>query len=108
MKANRYLDARLVILAAAILAAASCGWSDCGSIPFYSPFLIDLDIETTEDSRPALTDKGIYNEIVDTLTIRNPKYENAMDFTIDTVKHDINEVCRIIMDMLNLKTRQEG
>lgn len=59
--------------------------------------------ETTEDSRPALTDKGIYDEINDTLTFRNPKYENAMDFSVDTVKHDIPAVCEIIVDQLNLK-----
>ncbi len=58
--------------------------------------------DTTEDSRPALTDKGIYDEINDTLTIRNPKYDNAMDFSVDTVTHDIDAVCNVIMDQLNL------
>ncbi len=60
--------------------------------------------ETTEDSRPALTDKGIYDEIVETLTIRNPKYEKAMDFSVNTVDHDIPEVCRIIIENLHLDT----
>ncbi len=63
--------------------------------------------ETTEDSRPALTDKGIYDEIKETLLIRNPKYEKAMDFSVSTVDYDIKEVCRIIMDKFNIDTNKK-
>lgn len=55
------------------------------------------DLNTT-DFRPALTDKGIFDEIEETLSIRNPLYETAMDFFIDTDELSIDSVCRKIID----------
>jgi len=52
--------------------------------------------ESTEENRPALTDKGIFDEIEETLNFRNPIYEGAMDFSIDTDILTIEEICTII------------
>ena len=52
-----------------------------------------LKDETTEDSRPSLTSKGLMEEIEETLIYRNPFYENAMDFSVDTDNIDIENVC---------------
>jgi len=50
----------------------------------------------TEENRPALTDKGIFDEIEETLTIRNPLYDGAMDFAIETDTLTVEEICTII------------
>ena len=54
----------------------------------------------TEKSRPALTDKGIFEEIAETLNIRNPIYQKAMDIAIDTDQLTPEDICRIIKEKL--------
>ena len=60
-----------------------------------------LKDETTEDLRPSLTSKGLMEEIEETLIYRNPFYEKAMDFFVDTDNLDIENVCLIIQKKLN-------
>jgi len=60
-----------------------------------------LKDETTEDSRPSLTSKGLMEEIEETLISRNPFYEKAMDFSVDTDNIDIENVCITIQKKLN-------
>ena len=52
----------------------------------------------TGDFRPALTDKGIFDEIEETLLSRNPLYEKAMDFFIKTDSLSVDKICKMIMD----------
>ncbi len=54
--------------------------------------------QTSVDSRPALTDKNQYDEIVSTLKTRTPLYESAMDFAVDTDDIPVEEVCRYILN----------
>ncbi len=54
----------------------------------------------TAGQRPNLTDKGIFHEVEEILMARNPLYEKAMDFAIDTDKHDEKNICKIIMEKL--------
>jgi len=54
----------------------------------------------TEKSRPALTDKGVFEEIEETLSIRNPIYEKAMDIAVDTDHMMPEDICDIIHDKL--------
>lgn len=56
--------------------------------------------ETTADSRPSLTNRGLLEEIEDTLFERNPLYEDAMDFSVDTDERQIKEICEIIVNGL--------
>ncbi|MCD6271247.1 MAG: shikimate kinase [Deltaproteobacteria bacterium] len=56
--------------------------------------------ETTADSRPSLTNRGLLEEIEDTLSERNPLYEDAMDFSVDTDEKQIKEICEIIVNGL--------
>ncbi|RLC26237.1 MAG: shikimate kinase [Deltaproteobacteria bacterium] len=60
-----------------------------------------LKDETTEDSRPSLTSKGLMEEIEETLIYRNPFYEKAMDFSVYTDNIDIKNVCLTIQKKLN-------
>ena len=55
---------------------------------------------STEKSRPALTDKGVFAEIEETLKIRDPIYKKAMDVAIDTDHMAPEEVCSIIWEKL--------
>ena len=48
--------------------------------------------ENTDDLRPSLTSKGLYDEIVDVLKEREPLYEQAMDLVIDTDHKTIDEI----------------
>ncbi len=57
--------------------------------------------ESTKDSRPSLTSKGLLEEIEETLLARNPLYENAMDFFIDTDELSINKIRDIIIRKIN-------
>ena len=59
-----------------------------------------LKDETTEDSRPSLTSKGLMEEIEETLIYRNPFYEKAMDFSVDTDNIDVENVCLTIQKNL--------
>ena len=56
----------------------------------------------TKDFRPALTLKGSAEEIEETLLFRNPYYENAMDFYVDTDYFGIDEVCSAIIKKLSI------
>ena len=53
---------------------------------------------STDDFRPALTDKGIFDEIEETLSFRNPLYESAMDLFIETDNLSIDSVCMKIIE----------
>lgn len=57
-----------------------------------------LSDNLTQEQRPALTDKGLIDEIAETLAFRNPLYEKAMDVCIDTDNLEIRD----IISMLNL------
>jgi len=54
----------------------------------------------TEESRPALTDKGVFQEIKETLNIRNSIYRKAMDIAIDTDQLKPEDICGIIQGKL--------
>ncbi len=58
-----------------------------------------MDCET-EKSRPALTDKGVFGEIEETLNIRNPIYREAMDIAIDTDQLTPEDICSMIQEKL--------
>ena len=60
-----------------------------------------LKDETTEDSRPSLTSKGLMEEIEETLIYRDPFYEKAMEFFVDTDNIDIENICFLIQKNLN-------
>jgi shikimate kinase len=60
-----------------------------------------LKDETTEDSRPSLTSKGLMEEIEETLIYRNPFYEKAMDFFLDTDNIDIEDVCLAVQNKIH-------
>ena len=59
-----------------------------------------IEDNTTRDFRPALTSKGSVEEIQETLLVRNPYYERAMDFIVDTDSMDIEAVCETIIQNL--------
>lgn len=60
--------------------------------------------ETTKDSRPSLTSKGLLEEIEETLTFRNPLYQDSMDFFIHTDGMEIDEICNTIINKIeNIK-----
>ncbi len=61
-----------------------------------------LPDKITETQRPALTDKGLLEEIEDMLAIRNPLYEKAMDMSVETDIPDADGICDVILK--NLKT----
>ncbi len=54
----------------------------------------------TDSQRPGLTDKGAFDETEEILNARNPLYEKAMDFAIDTDKHGVKNICEMIMEKL--------
>jgi shikimate kinase len=55
----------------------------------------------TDHSRPSLTGRGILEEIVEVLSVRNPLYERAADFQIDTSNLGIEEVLERILSILS-------
>ena len=59
-----------------------------------------IEDNTTQDFRPALTSKGSVAEIQETLLTRNPFYEKAMDFFVDTDFMDIEAVCDTIIQKI--------
>jgi shikimate kinase len=59
-----------------------------------------LQDKKTKDFRPPLTSKGSVDEVQETLQNRNPFYEKAMDFDVDTDNIGIDEVCNIIIKKL--------
>jgi len=56
--------------------------------------------KNTKDLRPALTSKGLIEEIKDVLARRNPYYQTAMDFFVDTDGIGIDEVCGCVLGEL--------
>ena len=56
-----------------------------------------IEDKTTQEFRPALTSKGSVKEIQETLLLRNPFYERAMDFFVDTDVMDVEAVCDTII-----------
>ena len=56
--------------------------------------------ETTEDSRPSLTSRGLLDEIEETLNQRRPLYEESMNFAIDTDNLEINTLYSMIIKQL--------
>jgi shikimate kinase len=75
-------------------------WLDAGAETIQKRMLQD---ESTENFRPALTDKGRMAEIEDMLLQRRPYYESASDFTINTDGIPVNEITRIILKKLDEK-----
>lgn len=53
--------------------------------------------ESTKDSRPSLTPKGLLNEIEETLNQRRPLYKKSMNFTVNTDNVEIDRLCSRIM-----------
>lgn len=56
--------------------------------------------QMTDEQRPALTDKKIEQEIIDTLEERLPLYEGAMDFSVDTDNLTLKDVTHFILEGL--------
>ena len=57
----------------------------------------------TKDFRPSLTSKEVDEEIKETLLLRKPYYEKAMDFSIDTDNLNIDGVCKAVITNLKFK-----
>lgn len=55
--------------------------------------------ESTNDSRPSLTAKGLFDEIMETLSQREPLYRKATDAEITTDDVDIPAICRRIIEL---------
>ncbi len=55
----------------------------------------------TGDQRPDLTDKGIFDEIEETLEFRAPLYKNAMTFSVETDDISIDDLCNSILKTIN-------
>ncbi len=56
--------------------------------------------EGTDTLRPALTSRGLYEEIIDVLKERNPIYEQTMDFSIDTDNQNVIEITDATMQKI--------
>ena len=56
-----------------------------------------LQDENTGNLRPALTDKGLKEEIEETLLERNSYYENASDFFMNTNGIGVAEISKILI-----------
>ena len=59
-----------------------------------------LQDEKTESQRPALTEKGLLNEIEEMLSFRSPLYENAADISVDTDSAGTEDICSILIENL--------
>jgi len=62
-----------------------------------------LQDKNTGNFRPALTEKGRMQEIEDMLLKRNPYYESASDFSIQTDDVPLNEISAIIIQRIKDK-----
>ena len=62
-----------------------------------------LQDKNTGNFRPALTEKGRMQEIGDMLLKRNPYYEGASDFSIQTDDVPLNEISAIIIQRIKDK-----
>jgi shikimate kinase len=56
--------------------------------------------DTSQDFRPALTLNDSLSEIEETLHAREPFYQKAMDFFVDTDENDIRSITNIIIEKL--------
>ena len=61
--------------------------------------------KTTGDFRPSLSSKGLVEEIEETILYRQPYYEEAMDFIVDTDSRSIDDVCGKVMGKLKVPKR---
>lgn len=59
-----------------------------------------LKDEKTASQRPALTDKGVMDEIEETLSFRRPLYEKAADFSVDTDGMGLKTICKSLMEKI--------
>ena len=59
----------------------------------------------TPSFRPALTGKSCYEEIEATLYTREPRYQEAMDFEVDTDELDVRDVCQTIITIVKIMFR---
>ena len=73
-------------------------WLDAGAETIQERMLQD---KSSENFRPALTDKGRMEEIEDMLLQRKPYYESASDFAINTDGISVNEITQRIIEKLN-------
>lgn len=55
-----------------------------------------LSDNLTQEQRPALTDKGLIDEIAETLAFRNPLYETAMDICVDTDDLEVKDIIGVL------------
>ena len=56
--------------------------------------------ERTDVLRPSLTGAGLLEEIEDVLRSRNPHYEAAMDFSVETDRRGVGEICQELEEKL--------
>jgi shikimate kinase len=56
--------------------------------------------EKTEQQRPSLTGKGLYEEIEEVLEYRKPFYRTAMNFSVDTTSKSIDQILDEIVQKL--------
>jgi shikimate kinase len=61
-----------------------------------------LEDQNTQDQRPSLTSKKLDDEIKETLLSRNPLYEEAMEFSVDTDDLSVDGVCETIIQRLDM------
>lgn len=61
-----------------------------------------LEDQNTQDQRPSLTSKKLDDEIKETLSSRNPLYEDAMKFSVDTDDLSVDGVCETIIQRLDM------
>ena len=72
-------------------------WLRAGHETIKNRMLQDKD---TMDFRPALTVNDSLSEIEEILQSREPLYKKAMDFSIDTDDHNVDEVASILIEKL--------
>jgi shikimate kinase len=60
--------------------------------------------EKTEQQRPSLTGRDLYEEIEEVLELRRPIYQKAMDFSVDTTSKRIDQV----LDEIVRKLEEHG
>jgi shikimate kinase len=56
--------------------------------------------QNTVASRPALTDKKLWDEILETLSLREPLYETAMSGFVETDGKTLEAVCSEVLSLL--------
>ena len=65
--------------------------------------------ERSGDLRPSLTGRDFLQEIADMLHLRNPHYEAAMDYSIETDRRSVDEICiEIEKNLINQDSRCQG